>query len=147
MFLHKWIYKVRNFLHRLREVTQGVGNAFGRISCKSELRAVHHRNGKPYRDLGVISRRVVTNAGVQYMALEFFNASTAISNFKYHASGTGAVAENVTDTALGAEVASRTAGTNTTPTRHKRGPTGRDSTPAGSGNATPPLAPNGHRLC
>lgn len=115
-FHHKWIYKLRNIYHRLRELFYGTDNRNGWLRCKSVLRAVHHRGGVPYRDLGVISRRVVTNAGVQFMALEFMNATDIISKFKYHASGTGAVAENVTDTALGTEVgAARISGTNTNP--------------------------------
>jgi hypothetical protein len=116
-FHHKWIYKIRNILHRLREAIHGTENHNGWIRCKSVLTAIHHRDGKPYRDLGVISRRVVTNAGVAFMAAEFASAADIISKFKYHASGTGAVAENVTDTALGAEVgAARISGTNSNPT-------------------------------
>lgn len=112
---HKWIYKVRNVFHRLRELWHGDSRTNGFVRCKSVLRAVHFRNGVPYRDLGVISRRVVTNAGVDFMATEFFDGSVLISTFNWHASGTGAVAENVTDTALGAEVASRASGTKTHP--------------------------------
>lgn len=56
-------------------------------------------------NLGCIGKRVVTTAGVNYMR-DDFNAATGgadIGNFKYHACGTGAVAEAITDTALGAE--------------------------------------------
>jgi hypothetical protein len=114
---HKALYKLRNFIHRLREVWHGYSRTTGKISCKSELRVRHFHNGSStWRDLGVVSRRVVTNAGVQYMALDFVSGAASISNFKYHASGTGAVAENVTDTALGTEVgAARIAGTNSNP--------------------------------
>ena len=112
---HKFIYKVRNFFHRLREFYLGSSAAIGKISCKSELRAVHLRGGKVHRDLGVISRRVVTNAGVDFMATEFFDGSVLISVFNFHASGTGVAAENVTDTTLGTEVATRVAGAKTHP--------------------------------
>jgi len=115
MFHHKWIYKYRNIRQRLRELWYGTRTTVGRISCTSTLRAVHHRNGKPYRDLGVISRRIVTNAGVDYMATEFFDGSILISLFNYHASGTGVGAELVTNTTLGTEVAARIAGTRTHP--------------------------------
>jgi len=115
LFLHKWIYKVRNFFHRLREF-YGTSRTVGRIACKSELRAIHIKGASgARRDLGVVSRRVVTNAGVDFMATEFFDGSVLISTFNYHASGTGVAAENVTDVALGTEVASRVAGTKTHP--------------------------------
>lgn len=63
-------------------------------------------------DLGLLSRRVVTDAGVAYMVQSFINSTTSpLSNFKYHASGTGTNAEAVGNTALQTEVATRVAGT------------------------------------
>ena len=68
--------------------------------------------------LGTVGRRVVTNAGVAYMAQDF-NAATGgadVSNFNYHDSGTGTNAENVTDTALQTAAGpARVAGTQSNP--------------------------------
>ena len=56
-------------------------------------------------DLGVVSKRVVTTAGVNYLRDDFNAAAGAadISTFKYHGCGTGVGAEAVGDTALGTE--------------------------------------------
>lgn len=52
-------------------------------------------------DYGVVSYRVVTNAGVAFLIDDMDPAATTdISTLKYHGCGTGATAENVTDTAL-----------------------------------------------
>lgn len=50
--------------------------------------------------LGVLSRRVVTDAGVAFMADDFFDASQEITSFDFHDSGTGTTAEAVTDVDL-----------------------------------------------
>lgn len=64
--------------------------------------------------LGVVSRRVVTDAGVGFLTDAFQNI-TEIELMNFHASGTGAVAEAVGDTALGAEVEARETGTQSEP--------------------------------
>ena len=52
-------------------------------------------------DLGILGKKVVTTAGVNYMVDGFQNSTTSpISDFKYHDSGTGTTAEAVGDTAL-----------------------------------------------
>lgn len=83
-----------------RGETEGSARAYGTLD------AVITRANGSVLNLGCVGRRVVTTAGVNYMR-DDFNAATGaadVSNFKYHASGTGSVAENITDTALGAEV-------------------------------------------
>ncbi len=65
---------------------------------------------------GVVSHRVVTTAGVTFLADDWYNASQEITNMKYHGSGTGVSAEANGDTALGAEVETRATGTQTKPT-------------------------------
>lgn len=65
-------------------------------------------------DLGVISRRVVTTAGVNYLASSFLN-TTEPENFNFHGMGTGVGAEAVGDTALGTEVETRATGTQSNP--------------------------------
>lgn len=61
-------------------------------------------------DLGLASVNVVTNAGVAYIIDALQNLVEA-ENLKWHGSGTNNAAENVSNTALGAEVGSRVAGT------------------------------------
>lgn len=50
--------------------------------------------------LGLISTKVVTTAGVNYI-VDAFQNTTELENMKYHDSGTGVGAEAVGDTALG----------------------------------------------
>jgi hypothetical protein len=52
---------------------------------------------------GVVSHRVVTDAGVAYLVDDWDTAATEITNMNYHGCGTGTVAEAAADTALGAE--------------------------------------------
>lgn len=61
-------------------------------------------------DYGLVSTKVVTDAGVSAM-VSAFRALFTISDFKYHASGTGVAAEAAANTALGTEVGTRVAGT------------------------------------
>lgn len=63
-------------------------------------------------DLGLISTRVVTDAGVDAI-VDAFQNSVELENFTWHGSGTGTTAEAAGDTALGTEVASRTDGSAT----------------------------------
>lgn len=52
-------------------------------------------------DYGVVSRRVVTDAGVAFLVDDFDpSAATDISTMKYHGCGTGTTAEATSDTAL-----------------------------------------------
>jgi len=60
--------------------------------------------------IGLISTKVVTDAGVAYLVDGLQSAGTDVALFKFHASGTGVVAENVTDTTLGTEAATRVSG-------------------------------------
>ena len=66
-------------------------------------------------DLGLVSCRVVTNAGVQYIVDAFQNLVEA-ENMKYHAIGTGTTAEAATQTALVTELTTQYATSNTRPT-------------------------------
>lgn len=64
------------------------------------------------QDLGLISTRVVTDAGVDAI-VDAFQNSVELENFTWHGSGTGTTAEAAGDTALVTEVASRTDGSAT----------------------------------
>lgn len=64
------------------------------------------------RDLGILGRRVITNAGRDFL-VDAFQNTVEIEAMRWHGSGTDNTAENVTDTTLGVEVESRQSGTQT----------------------------------
>ena len=64
----------------------------------------------------LLSRRVVTDAGVAFLVDDWDNNSTDITNFNAHANGTGVTAEAATQTALVLEVGTRQAGIKSQPT-------------------------------
>lgn len=53
--------------------------------------------------LGLLSTKVITDTGVGFLVDDWDNSVTDISTMNFHGCGTGVVAENVTDTALGTE--------------------------------------------
>lgn len=63
----------------------------------------------------LLSRRVVTDAGVAFLTNDWLDNSKDITNLNVHANGTGTTAEAATETALVAEVGTRVAGTKTKP--------------------------------
>ncbi len=94
----------------------------GVATVRAELRARLRRASGEWIDYGVLSRMVVTTAGVTLMATDFKDGTVDITNFKYHGCGTGTTAEAVGDTALVTESttalnpdSTRASGTNTTP--------------------------------
>lgn len=66
-------------------------------------------------DHGVVSRKVITNAGVNYLAAAF-NAGASQNLFKFHGFGTGATAEAAADTLLVTELTTQYATASTRPT-------------------------------
>lgn len=54
-------------------------------------------------DYGIVSRHVVTDAGVDYI-VDAFQNTTELEIFRFHGIGTGSTAENQTDTALVTEL-------------------------------------------
>ncbi len=73
-------------------------------------------------DYGVLTYRVVTDAGVTYLRDDFNNNAQDVTNFNYHGCGTGNTAEAAGDTALVTESTSalnpdntRATGTRSTP--------------------------------
>jgi hypothetical protein len=54
-------------------------------------------------DRGVVSRKVVTDAGVNYI-VDAFQNTTEVENFKFHGLGTGGTAESASQTALVTEL-------------------------------------------
>lgn len=119
--LDKAIYTIRNWKAHWRALVEGMSTPSddGRIKFEGQISARIIRAGGKEVDLGIISRRIVTTAGVNYMR-DNFNASTGganIVNFNYHDSGTGAVAEAIGDTDLGtpAGPSTRATGTQSSP--------------------------------
>lgn len=84
----------------------------GKVPFVSSLSAVFidGKSGKR-KYLGIIARKQVTTAGVEFLTDAFHTSTVLLSDFKHHATGTGTVAEAIGNTALGAEVGSRVAGT------------------------------------
>jgi hypothetical protein len=104
------MYKLRNWKAILRGLLYGNTVWLGDIAFTSRLYAkVIYANGKT-KNLGLISRRVVTTAGVRFLCDDFNAGGTEISNMKFHAMGTGTNAEAASDTLLQTEVETRTSG-------------------------------------
>lgn len=107
-------YRVKNLGNRLRGLPQECYSIAG-LKITAELRAVHIKADGTRTDLGVLGRRVVTTAGVNYLATCFTN-TVEPENMNYHDCGTGTVAESTSDTTLGTPFGgSRVAGTQSTP--------------------------------
>lgn len=106
-------YKFRNLGNRLRGMKQEL-MFLAKIGIRAELSLVHVGADGTRTPLGVVSRRVVTTAGVTYVAQAFTN-TTEVENFNYHGSGTGTNAESIADTALQTPVESRVTGTQSNP--------------------------------
>lgn len=109
-------HTVENALFRMFGVTVG-----GRTTFRGELSIIHFGpSGEVIADLGVVSRRVVTTAGCTMMASDFNGggATTDITLFNFHDSGTGNTAEAIGDTDLitPAGPATRATGTKSNPT-------------------------------
>lgn len=89
------------------------------VIMQSSLAFTHiHADGR-VDEYGVVSRKVITNAGVDFLMAAFANTTEA-ENLKFHALGTGNTAEAATDTALVTELtteynpnSTRATGTNT----------------------------------
>lgn len=65
-------------------------------------------------DLGTISEKAVTTAGCEYLVDSFQDSTTyPMDKFYWHGCGTSTGAEGVGETALGAEVETRTTGSQT----------------------------------
>lgn len=96
-------YRLRNLPTRVRgwkaEVTRVLARG-GFVAPIAELSAiVLHADGSR-TDLGVLSRRVVTNNGVAYLVDALQNITEA-ENLNFHDAGTGVGAEAAADSALG----------------------------------------------
>jgi len=83
----------------------------GATSPEARLSAKVLRANGDIEELGIISTKLVTNAFVNDVVDNLIAEGAAFGDYKFHGMGTGAVAENVTDTALGTPVETRASGT------------------------------------
>lgn len=98
-------WKLRN-VARPSYVWGGLSNLMARSlsaltgipTMTAELRAVLIRADGGRVNYGVLSRRVVTTAFVNYVVDQLQTETSSFGDFKYHDSGVGATAEDVTDT-------------------------------------------------
>ena len=106
-----WLWKLSNIPNLLRGLPAILtGIVTGYTVPIGRLFATVTRADGSRVELGLISTRVVTTAGVNYL-VDAFQNTTELENFKYHGMGTGNTAEAAGDTALVTEVESRVAGT------------------------------------
>ncbi len=80
-----------------------LAKAFGLMTGWGELSIVLVKADGRHINYGVVSRRLVTDAGVAYIVDDWDGGANIIDNFNYHGCGTGVGAEAVGDTALGTE--------------------------------------------
>lgn len=97
---------------------------FWKVAIATTLRLPHFygavymkvlRSNGDIVDLGLVSMRVVTTAGVNFV-VDAFQNSVEVENLKYHGFGTGGAAEAVGNTALTTELTTEYATNNTRPT-------------------------------
>lgn len=120
-FARIW-YQIRNWRAHLWALLLGSTNTSvdGRVTYKGELHATKIGKDGKRTELGLLSKRVVTTAGVNYLAADMNEGASDINAFDWHASGTGIVAEAVGDTALGTDSAvARVSGTASNPTANQ----------------------------
>lgn len=103
------LWKLRNLRHLLRGVPDMI---LGMVRPVGRLYITVRRADGTETDLGLVSTRVVTTAGVNAI-VDAFQGSFTLSNFKYHGMGTGNTAENASDTTLVTEVETRATGSQT----------------------------------
>jgi hypothetical protein len=115
-----WRWTVANFFrYRWRELPTYAAVFLGRLCglalITSALRLeVRHADGT-ITDYGVVSRRLVTTAGVNFI-VDAFQNTVEVENLKFHGFGTGTNAEASGDTTLQTELTTQYAVDNTRPT-------------------------------
>lgn len=113
-------YRLQNWAAILRAyavilAAQGA-NMFGIATFVGILHAVLIKEDGTRIDLGMVGALSVTNAGVNFLVDDWDGGANDFSLMNFHDSGTGVVAENVTDTALGTPAGpARVSGTKSQP--------------------------------
>lgn len=91
-------YRLRNLPHRLRGGKAELCR-LAKVGVLAELRGTKIAADGTRTELGVLSRRVVTDAGAAFIADAFRNL-TEVENLNFHDCGTGTTAEAAGQTAL-----------------------------------------------
>lgn len=102
----------RSLVDQIKYEAYGLPN---RLNAIGYLWLSRVTNTGEVEDYGLVSCRVVTDAGVQFIVDAFQNL-TELENMKYHAVGTSTSAEAATQTALGTELTTQYSTANTRPT-------------------------------
>lgn len=109
-------YRLRNFPNVFRGLwREAVARSLGITSMFGTLKATIIRADGTTVDLGIISMRVVTTAGAEFIVDAFQNL-TEVENMKFHGFGTGGAAEAIGNTGLTTELTTQYAVDNTRPT-------------------------------
>ena len=109
-------YQITNWRAHARALFLGNTHVVGVVTYKGVLTGVKIGKDGSKQNLGVLGTRSVTNAAATFMRDDFNDGASDINLFNFHDSGTGAVAENVTDTALGTAAGpARVSGTKSAP--------------------------------
>lgn len=115
--MHPLGHRLRTLWGRRRELTHGRHRW---LQIGGVWRLERRDPGEDWRDLGVVSRRIVTDAALAYLSYCLAaEPGYSASAFKYHGCGIGTRAEDPTETTLQTEVGSRATGSQTrTPTTY-----------------------------
>lgn len=101
----KWVISNRfNLTYIKGWIAENVGmpiaRAFGLLTAIGKLEAVLTRADGTKVAYGILSRRVVTTAFVNFVTDQLQTETSVFGDFKFHDSGVGTTAENITDTAM-----------------------------------------------
>lgn len=108
---HKLRARLMEIGLRLRVLAAAARSPYsGDITPVGRLFATVIRGDGSREDVGLVSTKVVTTAGVNYI-VDAMQALADVGTLRFHASGTGTTAEASSQTALVTEVATRTSGT------------------------------------
>ncbi len=113
------LYQIRNWKAYLRGWLYG--NQQLSLSSKLYARVIRAEKNRPKtwfkrlfwsrnKNLGLISKRVITTAGVKFLCDDFNAGGQDVTTMKFHAMGTGTNAEAAADTLLQTEVETRATG-------------------------------------
>ncbi len=86
------------------------------VVLQSRLSGIVFRGDGRAEHLGLLSEKVITTAGVNYLTADFAAGANDINLFKFDGFGTGSTAEAAADTALVTELTTQYATDNTRPT-------------------------------
>jgi hypothetical protein len=81
-------------------ITVPIANKFGIMTAMGKLEAVLNKADGTRVNYGVLGYRVVTTAFVNFVVDQLQTETSVFGDFKYHDSGVGSTAENITDTGI-----------------------------------------------